>query len=176
MNAAQLERLGEHLLKLRLFKSRERLEALLQDAAARELAYSDFLEQVLSEEEDRVVIRSNGEPTYFASDLGYLLSRFERRVPMSREDFPPLVVRQRHGFGAKSADPLQLGLGCSVGAHDRARGTAPPRRPSQSLRHVSRTGCVHAGGQLFGSHERHSVVGAAELERTDGLKVFQLEV
>ncbi|HEV2477349.1 MAG TPA: arginine--tRNA ligase [Candidatus Dormibacteraeota bacterium] len=31
------------------------------------------------EQEDRVVIRSNGQPTYFASDLGYLLSRFERR-------------------------------------------------------------------------------------------------
>ena len=31
------------------------------------------------EEEDRVVIRSNGQPTYFASDLGYLLSRFEKR-------------------------------------------------------------------------------------------------
>ncbi|MDE2292161.1 MAG: arginine--tRNA ligase, partial [Elusimicrobia bacterium] len=31
------------------------------------------------EEEDRVVIRSNGQPTYFASDLGYLLSRFEQR-------------------------------------------------------------------------------------------------
>src|SRR4029079_18524401 len=47
---AQLERLCEHLLKLRLFKSRERLEALLQHAADKELAYSDFLEQVLSEE------------------------------------------------------------------------------------------------------------------------------
>ena len=47
---AQLERLAEHLLKLRLFKSRERLEALLQTAAANELTYSDFLEQVLSEE------------------------------------------------------------------------------------------------------------------------------
>ncbi|MDQ6899139.1 MAG: arginine--tRNA ligase [Candidatus Dormibacteraeota bacterium] len=30
-------------------------------------------------DEDRVVIRSDGEPTYFASDLGYLLSRFEDR-------------------------------------------------------------------------------------------------
>jgi len=50
MNPAQFERLGEHLLKLRLFKSRERLEALLQEAAAKELAYADFLEQVLSEE------------------------------------------------------------------------------------------------------------------------------
>ena len=35
---------------LRLFKSRERLEALLQDAAAEELSYADFLEQVLAEE------------------------------------------------------------------------------------------------------------------------------
>ena len=31
---AQLERLGEHLRKLRLLKSGERLEALLQQAAA----------------------------------------------------------------------------------------------------------------------------------------------
>ena len=31
------------------------------------------------EEEDRVVIRQSGQPTYFASDLGYLLSRFEQR-------------------------------------------------------------------------------------------------
>ena len=36
-------------------------------------------EQVIAEDESRVVIRSTGEPTYFASDLGYLLSRFERR-------------------------------------------------------------------------------------------------
>jgi DNA replication protein DnaC len=50
MNPAQLERLSEHLLKLRLFKSRERIEALLQQAAEKELAYSDFLEQVLGEE------------------------------------------------------------------------------------------------------------------------------
>jgi arginyl-tRNA synthetase len=36
-------------------------------------------EQVVAEDEQRVVIRSNGQPTYFASDLGYLLSRFEQR-------------------------------------------------------------------------------------------------
>jgi len=52
MNAAQLERLGEHMVRLRLFKSRERLEALLQEAASRELSYVDFLEQVLTEEVD----------------------------------------------------------------------------------------------------------------------------
>ena len=47
---AQLERLGEHLLKLRLQKSAERLEAMLQRAAAEDLPYADFLEQVLGEE------------------------------------------------------------------------------------------------------------------------------
>ncbi len=47
---AQLERLGEHLRKLRLLKSGERLEALLQHAAAKELPYAEFLDQVLGEE------------------------------------------------------------------------------------------------------------------------------
>ncbi len=47
---AQLERLGEHLRKLRLIKSGERLEALLQGAASQELPYAEFLEQVLGEE------------------------------------------------------------------------------------------------------------------------------
>src|ERR1700744_1813832 len=47
---AQLERLGEHLRKLRLLKSGERLEAMLQGAAARELPYAEFREQILGEE------------------------------------------------------------------------------------------------------------------------------
>ena len=50
MTAVQLERLGEQLQRLRLFKSKERLEALLQEAASQELPYADFLERVLSEE------------------------------------------------------------------------------------------------------------------------------
>ena len=50
MTAAQLERLQKHLQRLRLFKSRERLEALLQDATAQEVSYADFLDQVLTKE------------------------------------------------------------------------------------------------------------------------------
>ena len=46
----QLERLGGHLRKLRLLKSGERLEALLQHAASNEWPYAEFLEQVLGEE------------------------------------------------------------------------------------------------------------------------------
>lgn len=50
MTPAQLERLMDLLRRLRLFKSRERLEALLQDATARELSYADFLDSILGEE------------------------------------------------------------------------------------------------------------------------------
>ena len=36
--------------RLRLFKSRERLEALLQEATGKEISYADFLDCVLAEE------------------------------------------------------------------------------------------------------------------------------
>ena len=50
MSAGQVERINEHLTRLRLFKSRERLEALLQDAASHDMSYVDFLDNVLTEE------------------------------------------------------------------------------------------------------------------------------
>lgn len=48
--AAQLERLQGNLTRLRLFKSAERIEALLQAAAGKEASYADFLDEVLTEE------------------------------------------------------------------------------------------------------------------------------
>jgi DNA replication protein DnaC len=50
VNAVQMERLQEQMQRLRLFKGRERLEALLQEAAAAEMGYADFLERLLTEE------------------------------------------------------------------------------------------------------------------------------
>jgi DNA replication protein DnaC len=50
MNAGQLERIQENLVRLRMFKGRERIEALLQEATSKELSYADFLEGLLSEE------------------------------------------------------------------------------------------------------------------------------
>ena len=50
MNGAQLERLQEQCMRLRLIKSRERLEALLQEASTEELPYADFLDRLLGEE------------------------------------------------------------------------------------------------------------------------------
>ena len=47
MNVVQLQRIDENLQRLRLFKSRERFEALLQHAAVEEFSYADFLDRVL---------------------------------------------------------------------------------------------------------------------------------
>ena len=70
-------------------------------------------EQVLSEDEDRVVIRSNGQPTYFASDLGYLLSRFEKRnfnrvIEVWGADHHGYVPRMKSAVAALGYDPDKL--------------------------------------------------------------------
>ena len=65
------------------------------------------------EEEDRVVIRSNGQPTYFASDLGYLLSRFEDRgfkrvIEVWGADHHGYVPRMKAAAAALGIDPSKL--------------------------------------------------------------------
>src|SRR6058998_2308513 len=50
MNTPHLERLHAQMVRLRLFKSRERIEALLQEASTAELSYADFLDGLLTEE------------------------------------------------------------------------------------------------------------------------------
>ena len=67
----------------------------------------------VSEEEDRVVIRSNGQPTYFASDLGYLLSRFEVRgfnrvIEVWASDHHGYVPRMKSAAAALGIDPAKL--------------------------------------------------------------------
>jgi arginyl-tRNA synthetase len=70
-------------------------------------------EQVVAEDEDRVVIRSNGQPTYFASDLGYLLSRFEERgfnrvIEVWGADHHGYVARMKAAVFALGFDPEKL--------------------------------------------------------------------
>lgn len=50
MSTPQMDRIGDHLRKLKLFKLNERIEALLQDATTREMGFSDFLDRLLIEE------------------------------------------------------------------------------------------------------------------------------
>jgi len=65
------------------------------------------------EDEDRVVIRANGQPTYFASDLGYLLSRFEQRgfhrvVEVWAADHHGYVPRMKSAAAALGFDADRL--------------------------------------------------------------------
>jgi len=94
----------------------------LPQAAIERLRESGFLKEregalwfgeADDEEEDRVVIRSNGEPTYFASDLGYLVSRFERRhfhrvVEVWASDHHGYVARMKSAAAALGIDPEML--------------------------------------------------------------------
>ncbi len=90
MPALQLERLQEQCQRLRLLKSRERLEALLQEASTTEWSYADFLEAVLSEE---------------------VASKTEKYVAMrtSLARFPFMKTLEAFDFGAQPAlDQKQL--------------------------------------------------------------------
>jgi len=46
----QMERLEEHLGRLKLYRVRERLSGLLEEAGKQEFSYSDFLDRILEEE------------------------------------------------------------------------------------------------------------------------------
>jgi arginyl-tRNA synthetase len=65
------------------------------------------------DDEDRVVVRSNGQPTYFGSDLGYLISRFDERgyqrvIEVWAADHHGYVPRMKSGAEALGIDPSRL--------------------------------------------------------------------
>lgn len=75
--------------------------------------FAPALEEGEEETEERVVIRSDGLHTYFASDLGYLLSRFERRgfervVEVWGSDHHGYVPRFVAGADALGLDPRRI--------------------------------------------------------------------
>jgi DNA replication protein DnaC len=130
---AQLERLTAHLLKLRLFKSRERLEALLQDAAAQELAYADFLERVLSEE---VAAKTSKNVTMRTS-----MARFPFVKPLESFDFAyqPSIdkkqVQQLASCHFHQARRQRAGAGAAGGGQD-PRGCLGFAQPLSSRRTI----------------------------------------
>jgi arginyl-tRNA synthetase len=76
-----------------------------------------FRAETYGDEKDRVVIRSNGQPTYFASDIGYLAEKFSRGfdelVYLWGEDHHGTVVRNRAaaqalGFKAENVHYLLM--------------------------------------------------------------------
>jgi arginyl-tRNA synthetase len=68
-----------------------------------------FRSTAFGDDKDRVVIRSNGQPTYFASDLGYIAQKFSRGfeelIYVWGEDHHGTVARNRAAAQALGFDP-----------------------------------------------------------------------
>jgi arginyl-tRNA synthetase len=69
-----------------------------------------FKATAFGDDKDRVVVRENGATTYFASDLGYLLSKFERGFERSLY----ILGADHHGYIARLKAAAQ-GLGLDPG-------------------------------------------------------------
>ena len=68
-----------------------------------------FRSSAFGDDKDRVVYRSNGQPTYFASDIGYLAQKFSRGfdelIYLWGEDHHGTVARNRAAARALGFDP-----------------------------------------------------------------------
>ncbi len=89
------------------------IERLRQSGQIKERDGALWFGDPADDEEDRVVIRATGQPTYFASDLGYLLSRFEERgfsrvVEVWAADHHGYVPRMKSAAGALGFDEHKL--------------------------------------------------------------------
>jgi arginyl-tRNA synthetase len=108
---ASLERLG---VRFDVWKSEGSLhrEGWVEQAIERLQAGGHLYEQdgalwfrstAFGDDKDRVVLRSNGEPTYFAADIGYLVEKFSR-------DFDELIYiwgADHHGTVARVRNAAQ---------------------------------------------------------------------
>lgn len=163
---AQQERLGEHRHKLWLQKSAERLESMLQHAAAEDLPYADFLEQVLGEEAAAKTAKNISMRTAMARfpfvkpletfDFGWQ-APIDKRQVLAGE--PPLHRARRQcdrpGATRRRQDPSG-----SVPGHEGDRGGLPgavclggasDRRPDQG------TGGRQAGGETQAPYDAAAV-------------------
>jgi arginyl-tRNA synthetase len=117
---ASLERLG---VRFDVWKSEGSLhdEGWVQRGIERVreagLAYEDegalwFRSTAFGDDKDRVILRSNGQPTYFAADIGYLVEKFSRGfdelVYVWGADHHGTVVRLRGAAQALGMDADQV--------------------------------------------------------------------
>ena len=75
--------------------------------------FAPAMDEAEGDEDERVVFRSNGVHTYFASDLGYLLNRFETRgfqrvIEVWGADHHGYVPRMKQACAALGIDPNRL--------------------------------------------------------------------
>jgi arginyl-tRNA synthetase len=114
---ASLERLGVHFdvwtteaslheggwVRRAVERLRERGHVYEQDGA------TWFRSTAFGDDKDRVIYRSNGQPTYFAADIGYVTEKFSRGfdhlIYVWGADHHGTVARVRNAAGAMGYDP-----------------------------------------------------------------------
>ena len=100
----------------------------------------------------------------------------DTRIASIAEGLPPAVERHLDDTATEALDRLHLGVGRVIG-RDHGTGNAQPARvPGGALGHVAGAGNKDAFGQLRLRHPAHRIGGTPNLERSDGLKVLQLEI
>jgi arginyl-tRNA synthetase len=113
---ASLERLGVHFDVWRSESTLHR-DGWVERAIERLQASGDLYDQdgalwfrstAFGDDKDRVVLRSNGEPTYFAADIGYIVEKFSRGfdelIYIWGADHHGTVARVRNAAGAMGYD------------------------------------------------------------------------
>ena len=71
-----------------------------------------FRSTAFGDDKDRVILRSNGQPTYFAADIGYLAEKFsrgfDRLIYVWGENHHGAVARTRNAAAAMGYDPAAV--------------------------------------------------------------------
>ena len=129
MTSPQMVRLDEHLQRLRLNTVRERLEALLQEASAKELSYADFLDRLLSEEVEaktakHVTMRTNLARFPFIKGLDSFDFRYQPSVDRKQVQKLSLCHFVEHGenlvlLGPPGVGKTHLAVGFGLKAIER---------------------------------------------------------
>ena len=149
MSAAQLERLQEQMQRLRLFKGRERLEALLQDATTKEASYADFLDTLLTEEvasktAKHVTMRTHLARFPFVKSLDTFDFSYQPSLDKKHPDAQRLSLHRAR----RKCRPARPSRGRQVPPGGRARSQGHRARVSRALRHGGRPyHRAHQGGR-----------------------------
>src|SRR5262245_55597868 len=89
---------------------------------------------------------------------------------------PPLVKRDFDNAPAESLDRFDLRVGRSSGRDHCARNAKPARAPRHTLGHVTCRRRNDSALELLRWQVKNCIRGAANLERSNRLQVFELEV
>jgi hypothetical protein len=96
-------------------------------------------------------------------------------VLVGEKYLPPRVVWHLDDRATQAPDRSQLGLHRTIRHDDGARQPHPARMPGDALCHIAGARRPNSPGQSLLIGQENGIARATQLERTDGLQVFQLE-